>query len=53
MTRRQFCTAIWVIAIIGTGISVSNGMLGLAASLAVIGVSLGVPLMRAATEHSK
>ncbi len=44
---------VWFIAVIGTGVAANMEAWGLSASLAVLGISVGVPLMRAFTEHSK
>ncbi len=57
LTRRQLLLIVWVFSVIGPGLLVGNATgdykLGFATSLAVLGVSLGVPLMRAFTEFSK
>ena len=57
LTRRQVLLIIWILSVIGSGFFVGNatgsGELGLGLSLAVLGTSLGVPLMRAFTEFSK
>ncbi len=57
ITRRKFLLGVWALSIILAGILVGNVMdsrgLGLALSLSLLAVSLGVPLMRAMTEFSK
>ncbi len=53
MTRRQKFLAVWFIAVIGTGVAANMAAWGWCASFAVLGISIGVPLMRAFTEHSK
>lgn len=57
LTRRQVLLIVWAISIIGSGLLVGSATgdyrFGLATSLAVLGISLGVPLMRAFTEFSK
>ncbi len=56
-TRRQILLVVWIVCVIGSGLLIGNETesfkLGLATSFAVLGVSLGVPLMRAFTEFSK
>jgi hypothetical protein len=56
-TRRQIFLIIWFISVFVSGYFVADVTgsikLGLAASFALIAVSLGVPLMRAFTEFSK
>lgn len=48
---------VWAVAIIVTGWLIANEseslMYGVAASLSLLAISLGVPLMRAFTEFSK
>lgn len=57
MTRRKKFLVVWFISVIGAGISAyyASGVpaWGICASFAVLGVSVGVPLMRAFTEHSE
>jgi hypothetical protein len=57
LTRRQGLLIVWGLSVIGAGILVgeSSGSIkyGLAASLSLVAISLGVPLMRAFTEFSK
>ncbi len=57
LTRRKILLIVWVFCVLGSGLFIfkatDNGSLGIAASLSVLGVSLGVPLMRAFTEFSK
>jgi hypothetical protein len=57
LTRRQILLLVWFFCVITSGILVGNfthsWKLGLATSLVVLGISLGVPLMRAFTEFSK
>ncbi|MEI8249427.1 MAG: hypothetical protein WCG07_02950 [Candidatus Taylorbacteria bacterium] len=57
LTRRQILLIVWFVSLVGAGVLIAmftdSWMLGLATSLSVLGVSLGVPLMRAFTEFSK
>ena len=57
MTRRQKFLVVWFLSVIGAGVSAyqASGVVawGYCASFAVLGISVGVPLMRAFTEHSK
>ncbi len=57
ITRRKGLLIVWALSIIITGILVGNTSgitnYGFAASLSLLAVSLGVPLMRAFTEFSK
>ncbi len=56
-TRRKILLVIWIVSIVLVGLLVARATAsieyGLAASLAILAVSLGVPLMRALTEFSK
>ncbi|MCE9628503.1 MAG: hypothetical protein K8Q91_00690 [Candidatus Vogelbacteria bacterium] len=57
LSRRKILLVVWFISVVATGVLVFNGSgimaYGWAASLALIAISLGVPLMRAFTEFSK
>lgn len=57
LTRRQILLIVWIACAIGSGVLIGyeteSTRLGFAASFFVLGVSLGVPLMRAFTEFSK
>ncbi|MCE9517383.1 hypothetical protein K8Q96_00050 [Candidatus Nomurabacteria bacterium] len=57
ITRRQTLLVVWAVSIVITGVLVHQATasteLGWAASLALLAMSLGVPLMRAFTEFSK
>jgi hypothetical protein len=57
ITRRKSLLLVWVVSILGSGHFIAQATgdmrLGFAASLGLIAVSLGVPLMRAFTEFSK
>ncbi len=56
-TRRKILLLVWALSIIATGLLVAEGsgspQYGWAASLSLLAISLGVPLMRALTEFSK
>jgi hypothetical protein len=57
LTRRKILLIIWAIAILATGFLITRASgssdYGIAASLSLLAISLGVPLMRAMTEFSK
>jgi hypothetical protein len=57
LTRRQILLIVWFLSLLIAGIIIgkytNSFELGLATSLSILGVSLGVPLMRAFTEFSK
>lgn len=57
MTRRKALLLAWMASMIFVGVFVhtetGSWRLGMAAGLALLVISLGVPLMRAYTEHSK
>ena len=57
ITRRKVLLAIWAASIISTGCLLAHlsGSIefGIAVSLGLLSISLGVPLMRALTEFSK
>jgi hypothetical protein len=57
LTRRQTLLIVWGVSIILVGILITkateNSQYGWAASFSLLAISLGVPLMRAFTEHSK
>lgn len=57
LSRRKILLVVWFVSIVAVGLFVCNGSgisaYGWAASLALIAISLGVPLMRAFTEFSK
>ncbi len=57
VTRRQSLLFVWGFSIIAVGVLVASvtqiAQLGWAASLSLLAISLGVPLMRALTEFSK
>jgi len=57
LTRRTILLIVWVLSIIIAGLLVANASgadeYGWAASLSLLAISLGVPLMRAFTEFSK
>ena len=57
LTRRQVLLVVWILSVLGSGLlvadAIGNWKFGVATSLAVLGTSLGVPLMRAFTEFSK
>ena len=57
LTRRKGFLIVWALSILITGILVGEGSgvweFGWAASLSLLAISLGVPLMRALTEFSK
>jgi hypothetical protein len=57
MSRRKILLLVWALSIIITGVIIcsvtGDARLGWAASLSLIAISLGVPLMRAFTEFSK
>ncbi len=57
LTRRQGLLIVWGLSIIIAGVLIAcaTGVnkLGVAASLSLLAISLGVPLMRAFTEFSK
>jgi hypothetical protein len=57
ISRRKILLIVWFVAMIGAGwlVGSASGIpeYGWAVSLSIIGVSLGVPLMRAFTEFSK
>ena len=57
LSRRKILLIIWAISIISAGVLVAkasgNCEYGWAVSFSVLGISLGVPLMRAFTEFSK
>jgi len=56
-TRRQVLLVVWAVSIILAGILVGSASgvteYGWAASLSLVAISLGIPLMRAFTEFSK
>lgn len=57
MSRRKILLIVWALSIITVGIIMcsvtGDSRLGWAASLSLLAISLGVPLMRAFTEFSK
>lgn len=57
ITRRKLLLAIWFVSIISVGLLITEASTvpyyGWAASLSLLAISLGVPLMRAFTEFSK
>ena len=57
ISRRKLLLIVWAVSIIAVGLLVCNVsgniQLGWAASLSLLAISLGVPLMRAFTEFSK
>ncbi len=57
LTRRQVLFIVWFLSLVGAGVlgGVFSGSweIGLAISLSILSLSLGVPLMRAFTEFSK
>jgi hypothetical protein len=57
MTRRKILLIVWALSIIITGFIIcsvtGDYRLGWAASLSLLAISLGIPLMRAFTEFSK
>jgi hypothetical protein len=57
ISLRKILLVIWAIAVIATGVLISKATgvseYGWAASLSLLSISLGVPLMRALTEFSK
>ena len=57
MTLRQKLLIVWFICVGGSGVLLYSAtgsiQAGISISLAIIGVSIGVPLMRAFTEFSK
>lgn len=57
LSRRKVLLVVWALSIIIAGILVAhasgNYEYGWAVSLSILGISLGVPLMRALTEFSK
>jgi hypothetical protein len=57
ITRRQALLVVWALSIIITGFLVNEATasteLAWAASLSLLAISLGIPLMRAFTEFSK
>ncbi len=57
LTRRKVLVIVWAVSIVSVGMLVSRasgvGEYGIAASLSLLAISLGVPLMRAFTEFSK
>jgi|GEM_PF-2961358 len=57
ITRRKILLVVWFVSLVLAGILVNiasgNAEYGWATSLAILGISLGVPLMRAMTEFSK
>ena len=57
MSRRKILLIVWALCIVAVGFLVTRASgvyeYGLAASVSLIAISLGVPLMRALTEFSK
>jgi len=57
LSRRKGLLIVWAISIVATGILVAQETgsvrYGIASSLSLLAISLGVPLMRAFTEFSK